>query len=361
MCAEDKKSTSQNAGQWLQHTVEVETKFKYHEKTQADHQASLKAILDDPNNNVNRKEDLHVVVTLLGDNEAFDFDSIHHLELPLDVERFPLVVMMIYKKNEDKCFAKIKADLTMYDGVTSLHTVFNMLEHLEYGTCSPFPHTGKNPMPTESQYQNFTKQLSRMYWAKIRAKLSLGYWLGRWQRSPFMGNLESRLSDRPGLRFTEVTVPFKTIMNKIEQTKELLDIPFYSITVNYSPSIGLAFCPNLETDKAKIADSITFPPVGTGCPPPMDANQVAALFNTIFVNNYGKHEAPRISGKVVGLTWDWVGMMKSFPPFFFIAQVQGKLFFTMSAAPADFELIAKSGIFDDVGKSTPFRHREAYV
>jgi len=352
-----------NTTQWLHHCIEVETSFKYHERSRDDHQAALDAILADTRNNVNKSADVHVAVSVLDEHEAFDFDSVHHLPLPIEVEHFPLVLMMVYKIGANKCFAKVKVDLTEYDGVAALHAAFNMLEYLETGCCSPYPFKGTNAPLPEHQFENFEKQLSRIYWGKIWVRLSSAYWLGLWRRSPLMGSLEPLHSVRPALRYTEVSVSFKSLMSKIDQAKELLGIPFYAVTVNYSPSIALSICPSLDEvkDKKKRTDCITFPPVGTGPPPPMNAAHIEAIFNTIFLNNYGKHEAPKISGKVVGYTWDWSGFLTMFPPFFMVIQIQDKLFFSMSGPPSDMETLLASGIFDDVGKSKEFRHRSFYV
>ena len=354
----------QNIKQWLHHCVEVESAFKYYEKSQEDHAAALSTILQDPKNKVCKKEDAEVVVTTLDDDAAFDFDSVHHMPLPIQVERFPLVLMMMYKRNESKCFARIKVDLTHFDGVTALHMAFNMLEYLETGSFSPYPFTGSNPALPKHQLDNFNKQLSRMSWEKFRKRLSPTSWFGTWPlQIPFLTSTAE--PERTYLRFTEVSGSFKTVMAKIDQAKKLLDLPFYAATVNYTPSITCSLCRSLEEvmDKQKRVDNITFPPVGTGPPPPMDADHTAALFNTLFFNNYGKHEAPRISGKITGHAWDWSGLDSEtdFPPVFIVAQIQGKLFLSLSASPRHFDILSKSGILDDIGEHTPFRHRSFYV
>ena len=49
--------------------------------------------------------------------------------------------------------------------------------------------------------------------------------------------------------------------------------------------------------------------------------------------------------KVIGYTWDWSGMLTYFVPFFFLIQIQDKLFFNYSCNPYDFHKISK--IFDN--------------
>ena len=347
----------QNVGQWLYHCLEVETEFKYYEKTEEDHRNSLKAIVEDPGNSLNKLDDIAVVVSVLEDHEPFDFDSVHHRPTPVEVVSHPIVFMFFYKVTENKCFAKLKTDLTMYDGVTCLHGLFDMLEHLETGKFSPYPFTGRQEQLPENQFENFQKQLARVEEAKANTEFTPGVW----SRHPLMGQMEDSLPERPARRFTEVNISYKELMQKIDEIKNMLDIPFYSLTVNHSPMVALSLCPTLEEamHKKSIAANIALPPVGVGGPAPMDAAHVEMLFNTLFINNYGRHN-PQISGKVVGHIWDWAGFYASFAPFFFIGTIQGKLFMSYSASPDDFDSIEKSGILDGIGSSKPFRYHKFY-
>jgi hypothetical protein len=350
--------------QWLHHVVEVETTFKYHELADAKYDEAIQTIVQDSKNSMNAEGDIKIVVSVLNEDEPFDFDSVHHRPLPVEVENYPVVIMMTYKKNVNKIFAEVKTDLTKYDGVTALHCMFNVLEYLETGTCSPYPFTSRQEPLPENQFQNFEKQLARVAKGKRDAKFSLAYWMGRWMRSPYMGQLESSLpADRPARRFTKVTISYKELMKKIDEAKTLLNIPLYALTVNYSPAAALSLCPTLEEvmNKKAIASNISLPPAGTGPPAPMNAAHVEMLFNTVFLNNYGKHKAPQISGKVVGHVWDWSGFLTSFPPFFMVIEIQGSLFFSWSAPPADFDAINKAGIFDGIGDCQEFRYRKFYV
>mmetsp|Transcript_18585 Transcript_18585/g.46029 ORF Transcript_18585/g.46029 Transcript_18585/m.46029 type:complete len:254 (+) Transcript_18585:146-907(+) len=236
MCKETKPEPQNNVAQWLHHIVEVEesSKFKYHQVPTENYGEAIKAIVKDPKNNMNSERDIKIVVTELEDHEPFDFDSVHHRPLPVEVEFYPVVIMMTYKKTGEnsKCFAEVKVDLTKYDGVTALHCVFNVLEYLETGECSPYPFTSRQEPLPENQFENFQKQLDRVAKGKRDAKFSLSYWLGRWTRTPFMGTLEASLPNRPARRFTEVTISYKELMQKIDQAKTLLNIPFYALTVN---------------------------------------------------------------------------------------------------------------------------------
>lgn len=360
-CAPE-ESTPENITQWLHHIVEVESAFKYLEVTNEKYDEAIKTICKDPNNNVNTEGDIKIVVSVLQGNEAFDFDSVRRRPLPVEVEIYPMVIMMTLKKDENRCFAEIKTDLTKYDGVTALHCMFNVLEYLETGTCSPYPFSSRQEPLPENQFENFQKQLDRVAKGKREAKFSLAYWLGRWKRTPFMGTLEASLPDRPARRFTELTVSYKELMQKIDEAKTLLRIPYYALTVNYSPAAAVSLCPTLKEamNKKAIAANIALPPAGTGPPPPMDEAHVEMLFNTVFMNNYGKHQAPKISGKVVGHVWDWSGFLTSFSPFFMVIQIQDKLFFSWSASPADFDAINKAGVFDGIGEWQEFSYRKFY-
>jgi hypothetical protein len=333
------------------------------------HQSAIDAIVADEGNVVKQGE-VSVHIMTLSKEDPFDFDSVQHLPLSILVEEFPLVLEMIYQEGSDKCFVRVKADLNFYDGVSALHTGFNLLEYLDTTNTtkviSPYPFTASNPsLPDHQQMQNFQKQLGRLRWGKIAARLNPLYWLRVWQHTPFMATFEDQFTVRPGLRYTDVQLSYPEIMKRISRAKDLLKIPFFAVTVNYSPWVAVSLCPTVEEcmDKNKKVSNICLPPVGTGPPAPMNAAHVEMLYNTIFVNLYGKHAAPRTHNgnvRVVGYAWDWTGMMKSYPPFFHVTQIQDKLFFSISAPPPDMQAIVGSKIFDDLGESQPYRHRPLY-
>ncbi|CAJ1944417.1 unnamed protein product [Cylindrotheca closterium] len=356
----DDCGTMKNTSQWLHHCIEYQGTKPYVVPSLEDHRKAIELIIADQGNNIQDRDSVGVHVTNVSKDESFDFDSVHHLPLPSLVELWPVVLDMVYQEGSDRCFVRIKCDLNSMDGVTALHAGLNLLEYMESGKISPYPFTASNPPLPANQFENFQNQLGRVEQGKLMAKTSGEP--GVWTRSPFMHEFEDTFSERPSRRYTSVDVSFKTIMKRIDEAKQILNIPFYAVTVNYSPAVALSISPTLEEamDRKKRASNIALPPDGTGAPAPMNAAHVEMLFNTIFLNNYGKHGARRLIGKVVGYTWDWSGMLKSFAPFFHIVQIQDKLFFRMSASPPDMRVLEESKLFDDIGKFQSFKELPFY-
>jgi len=355
-----KVDTMKNSKQWLQHCVEVETNPEHCGKSQEVHKAAADAIIADNANSITG----NIVITsrTLSNDELFDFNSVHLLPLPIEVETCPLVLEAIYKADSSKYFVRIKSDLNVYDGVSALHAGLNLIEYLETeSTISPYPFTESNPPLPENQFQNFEAQLKRLGEAKAEyeAKKSADpEYYKTFRRTPFSGaDYENMFESRSALRFTEVNISFPEILDRIEKAKKLLDLPFYAATINYSPSVALSFCSSIDEfrNRDKKIANICLPPVGTGPPPPMDNMHVEMLFNAIFLNSYGKHAAPKTSAKVVGYVWDWRGFLPTFSPFFQVCQIQDKLFFSASASPPEMDAMIEAGIFKDVGVSQTFQ------
>jgi hypothetical protein len=68
----------------------------------------------------------------------FTFNSVHcTIPLQKEVEIAPLVIEIVYQEgNSDRFYVRIKIDLVYYDGVTGLHTAFQVLEFIEHGDLS---------------------------------------------------------------------------------------------------------------------------------------------------------------------------------------------------------------------------------
>jgi hypothetical protein len=165
-----------------------------------------------------------------------------------------------------------------------------------------------------------------------------------------MATFEDQFIERSGLRYTDVKLSYPEIMKRIGQAKDLLKLPFFAVTVNYSPEVALSLCLTIEEcmDRNKKISNICLPPVGTGPPARMNAAHVEMLYNAIFLNLYGKHGAPRTHNgdvRVVGYAWDWSGIIKSYPPFMHVTQIQDKLFFCISAPSPDMQTIVDSKDF----------------
>eukprot|EP00980_Cylindrotheca_fusiformis_P014217 scaffold3742_cov118-Cylindrotheca_fusiformis.AAC.3 len=372
---EEQSDTRNNTRQWLAHCIEVETKPEYCRQRLEIHLDAIDSIVADSNNSIHNKtgKEVTVHITTVPQGEFFDFDTVHHLPLPRVVEEYKVVYEMVYQDNEDsgKYFLRIKVDLNAFDGVTALHGGFNLIEYLETknaATLSPYPFNTSNPPLPDHQFENFQNQMQRIEEAKQKHEPDKENIEGlKWSRTPSMAvDFEEVFKERPGLRFTKVDLSFREILKRIDQAKQVLDIPFYAATINYAPNVAVSLCPTLEDfmDRERKVSNICLPPVGVGPPAPMNEQHVEDLFNTLFLNSYGKHAAPRTThAKVVGYVWDWMGLLKSFAPMFHVSQIQDKLFLSVTACPPDMEKLRKSKLFFDdetVGQAQPFVGRPFY-
>jgi hypothetical protein len=354
-------------GQWLIFCVQIDT--KYCNKSIEEHARAAKAIVEGSVSTL-QPGSLAVIRLVLKDDAPFDFDSVHHLPLPFEMDTTPVVVEMVYKKSQDRCFARIKTDLSRYDGVTAFCAGQNVLEFLEHGSADamsiyPFTPPKRGVELPLSNYVAFFKQLTRVLWAIGWNLLNPRYWRGHWVRGPLQGRLESTLPPRPWLRYSQVpdTTSFKDFLQQLDETKRYLGLPLYATTLNSSPYAFLTLVSSKEQLFTKQAryNNIFGPPAGYASPPPMNALHVGTLYNTLFFNNYGRHN-PNISGRITDLVWNWCGMYSSFTLFAFAAEIQGKKFFAFSAPPADFEAVTKEGLIGNgLGPVQPFIQREFYI
>ncbi len=61
-----------------------------------------------------------------------------------------------------------------------------------------------------------------------------------------MATFEDQFIERSGLRYTDVKLSYPEIMKRIGQAKDLLKLPFFAVTVNYSPEVALSLCLTIE-------------------------------------------------------------------------------------------------------------------
>ena len=319
--------------------IEIETSSKFCCKSEHDHFEACEAITTFNGNPV-KKGDLVVIRRIFSLDDSvsgtFDFDTVHHLPLSPKVYTTPIVVEMVYMEGIDKCFARVKNDLMCYDGVTALHVAFEVLEYLEHTNAdalSPYPFKDRNLSKGNipgSNWGNFFVQLGCLLWMTIKTLFTWNYWKGHFVRGPLQAFQEDKLLTRPCFRFSNPpkSFKFKDFIALMDNLKADLGIEKCAITLNFSPKIALAILPDIRklSSKEKILDHITLPPVGVGEPSPMNGAHVAMLSNTVFFNNYGRHNI-NISGKVVDFVWDWSGFLKSFPPLFFAIEIQGNSFY----------------------------------
>ena len=341
--------------------IEIETSSKFCCKSDDEHITACEAITAFSGNKV-KKGDLAVVKRIFDSASGpFDFDIVHHLPLSPLIETTPIVIEMVYMEGTGKCFARIKNDLMHYDGVTATHVAFELLEYLEHGkseALSSFPFTDSNlsngNLPG-ANFGNFIAQLGLLLWLTINTLFTWNYWRGNFVPGPLQGAYENKLLSRPCLRFTKAptSFKFKDFLALMDGIKTDLGISKYSVTVNFSPKVALAFLPDLSKlmSKKEILKNISLPPVGVSPPPPMDSVHVGVVSNTVFYNNYGRHKI-NITGKVVDFVWDWTGLCKSFPPLFHAIEINGHSIYRFCAPTPIMNLVSDN--FQDMGPAKSF-------
>mmetsp|Transcript_54197 Transcript_54197/g.144506 ORF Transcript_54197/g.144506 Transcript_54197/m.144506 type:complete len:359 (+) Transcript_54197:484-1560(+) len=280
------------------------------------------------------------------DLAGFTLDSIKQLPAPREVFDVPLTVEIMIHGESDELFFRSFTDLNKIDGVRALHTQMSTMEFLEMHfenrkdtKLSPFPFTEANiPEYGERNVANRDRFLGAM--AAIEVP------------SP------DPSSKRVFYRFNKIPtgVQYREVEGMTEKLKEGLGLHYFASTVNYQKDglaqVGLAVSETLEELHSAEGRSkcLTMPP---GAPPPIDAPpHIASMFDSVFYNNYGRHN-PRISSIVTDFCWDWTGCDARFSPICVACSIQGKLFFQVSAAAPAWERVAHhfSGLGDPVEAS----------
>lgn len=314
-----------------------------------------------------KKDDLVVTSLTVGKDHPFSFASVHH-DLPLadSVERAPMVIEVVFKEGvADKLFVRVKTDLVHYCGVTATHTGFQVLEFMEHGTVdqvSPFPFTGINGAPdshnSARRVLNFIRQISRILLSAVWSLLSPSYWAGRWSPGALQSSIEASCKGtRACRRYNQIpeSVKYREILALTDAIKTRLKLRFYATTVNFSPSVAVAFVrtqADFQSREARLG-GLTLPPFGAGPPPAMGSGAIASLFNGLFINNYGRWN-PNFSGKVTDFMWDWMGIYTTFMTFTHIVQIQGKIFVRWCAHPEEWKKIEATGLLSKLGQGEAF-------
>ena len=372
MTTDGKPYTYTNINKTLQFGIQVEQAQKV--IAQKDKLTTAAGLLTSGGKSVVKANDLLVLSRTVGKDHPFSFASVHHdLPLPQAVDTVPMLIEVVFKEGvADKLFVRIKNDLDYYDGVTATHTGFQVLELLEHGALdqvSPFPFTGNNGGPdshnSAGRVLRFFAQLWRILLAVVLSLLSPSYWRGAWMPGPFQSSIEASCKGtRVCRRYNQIpaSVTFKEIMTMTDVIKSTLKLPYYAVTVNFSPTVALALVPTLAELKNKQARNkcICLPPAGTGPPPPMDAAHSASLFNCLFYNNYGRHN-PNISGQVTDFLWDWMGMYDTFLTFTHCVEIQGRKFVRWCAHPDEWRKIEATGVLSKLGVGAAFSPVPFYV
>ena len=74
-----------------------------------------------------------LIVSYEVNNDELDYDTIQQAKGPEEILEYPLVIEIFYSKKSHKFFLRAHNSLLWYDGVTTLHTCFNVIEFCESG------------------------------------------------------------------------------------------------------------------------------------------------------------------------------------------------------------------------------------
>lgn len=272
-------------------------------------------------------------------DEALTFAAVHTREaLPefnagecvMAVE----VVLPPRRSRSRKAFAHACTALAYYDGVTCLHTIFNVLEAFESGVSagdaaklSAYPFTGRNDATYGvGNAVNLIGQIGNVFGAAVGSLLNVyngAFWTSddTWRPTPLM--LLKKLPEREMLRYNSVpeATTFHQIMDAIEEARIASGCSKAVGTINFSPTVSLGIAPSFEAFKGP-AGRKRYMTTPLGPPPPGGGFEL--VFNGLFLNNYGRHNPSGLKAKVVDVLWDWPSLGNHFGPLVWVAQIQGK-------------------------------------
>lgn len=348
----------------LQLGIMVENASKMTSQAQKDKLKDVADVLMNGTKSVISKNQLVVVSRTVGKDHPFSFASVHHdLPLPDVVEKVPLVIEVVFKEGvADKLFVRIKDDLDVFDGVTSTHTAFQVLEYMEHGTIdkvSPFPYTGINGGPDShnslGRILRFLAQFARLFFGLLPGIPS--YLCGKWRRGPLQSIMQDSKGTRVCRRYNKIpeSLHFREITAITDGIKTALKLAYYAVTVNFSPTVCISLVPTAAGLKQRDVrlGNLTLPPMGSGPPMPQCAFVAGILFNVLFYNNYGRHD-PNISGKITDYLWDWMGIYDTFPTFTHCIEIQGTRFVRWCAHPEEWKQIEATGLLSKLGEGESF-------
>jgi len=313
---------------------------------------------------------------------AFTFNNVHELPRPKEVENVPVVLQVVTQEgNKETLFGRVKCDLVFYDGVRALHLLFQLFEWLDnkgdVSKLTPylFSRSNVSDIAQQSRMGNYVAQMNKVLGNAAGTVFTSKWWNGEWQPGTFQSCMEDKLNSagvkRGCRRFNAIPkhLNFKDVAGRMDAVKQLLKLGCYAITVNFPQetvgraSVALAIVPDLKCilNKEARLKHLTFPPAGDGPPPPMDAMHSALLFNCLFMNNYGRHTLNLQSkAQIIDIVWDWQGMYTTFLTFFWVIEVQGKLFARCCAPPDEWAKIEAACVLEPLGTGVAFQPVKFY-
>jgi hypothetical protein len=323
-----------------------------------------------------KEGDLHVSKEYVS-KEQLNFDAVHSTPVPTEMSTHPMCVKVICSRanlnnTDDTETPKAKiylhgfTSLMNYDGVSCLHTIFNVLQCLE--RCGHDASTVFNSTPEKEEKMAvcldnypFSTSNDGLVWTwrnslnlirqfcSITISSLLGYLyfsvksikgtqdgddFPTWICSSVMQH--KKLSPRVFHRYNSVpsNVTFRQLISLFEDTKDALGVPKVIATVNKSPRVAIAIAPSFaalhspspaskeigkEKDKRSSAEA-RWAHVALPAAPPPPGGGFGMIANGVFFNNYGIHN-PKLRSKVTDLLWDWRGLPNYFCPLLFVANV----------------------------------------
>lgn len=310
--------------------------------------------------NMFKVSDIKVIRVDLTNEKDMNFDSVHCRPPPDAYYTHPLVIEFIFppmitsdlsaSNQTVKIYGHIYCNLTYYDGLAALNSMYNILEHVEHHIIRPSLRNGRPSLfrsysivqqeghlslGTQFKMRNgkfvFTFQMwinSMIHYFSLKWLTFIGMIISLLYNPSFIiGPLSYKSkAKRVYKRYTsnDNNISFNELLKIADQSQHILGYPFASYTLNFSPLVAMGFCIRVldMKNELKRKNSLVFPP---GPAPPMIQPVIESMSNSVLWNNYGRHD-PHIAGKTVAFVWDFVPVPAHFSPIFLVVTIQGTLF-----------------------------------
>jgi len=309
-----------------------------------------------------KASELKVSLVELSDEKDMNFHAVHCRPPPEAYFTHPLAIEIVFppklsgpsqqEPSTDKkitVFGHIYCNLTYFDGLATLNSLYNVLEHVEHHIIRPTLRDGRPSLfksysvvqreghlslgeqfkirngkyiPTWQMWIRSWKHYLSLQWLTIVGTIQ-HYWLN--SKSRFIVGPLSYLSkeNRVYKRYSP-NVTFNEFMTMADKSQKRLGYPYAAYTLNFSPLVAVGFCNRILDlkNESNRKNNLVFPP---GPAPNVGPPFIAAVSNGVLWNNYGRHD-PHISGMTKAFLWDFVPIPAHFSPFFLAVTIQGTLY-----------------------------------
>jgi hypothetical protein len=262
------------------------------------------------------------------------------MEIPQSWLSYPVVVQFVYTPDKTRVFGRVTVCLRDYDGVSGLHTVFNVVEYFEHkdSGASPEMYLTQPGFATANLEVAFDPARQGAHEEMLQTTAETSKNDGtKLPVGPLRVQLEDSLQPRVWKRFSSTQSSFKEFIRVSTECQQCLELPYVAYTVNYAPEVCLGRVTNIHDtlDHQKRLNGIFTP---KGPPLPMDLDHAAGLSYMLFWNNYGRHN-PNMACQVTSAVWNWTGLPKCFTPLMWAIEIQGKSFFVSSISSGDWSTV----------------------